>query len=139
MSRNWVLAFILLSTATAAAQASRPVVMQDACIFDRIELGDGASLTVFGVIEDTRCATPTLCFEDDRSVIDTVLKSPEGDRKAPLAIGTRYRIGGGSLVITGSTTPPNPAGPTRLTEYRFAFVFIPDGRIIHDRAIAPGA
>lgn len=119
------LAAALVSTAALAAGGADFEQVRDVRMFERVRLGPDVSVVAFGVMEDSRCTDPILCFEGDRLVIDTVLAWRGKEREVPLQLGVPHRLPGGTVLLAGTATPPNRQGATRLGEYRLDFVYYP--------------
>lgn len=117
------LALTLVSTAAVAQSDAAVFEARDVRMFERISLGDDVSLIAFGVMEDSRCAKPRLCFEDDRLVIDTMMVSRGIEREFPMELGVRYRLPGGTLMLADTSTPASENGAIALKHYRLDFVY----------------
>ncbi|WP_394728358.1 hypothetical protein [Altererythrobacter sp. GH1-8] len=120
--------YLALSGALLAiANASAPVVADSTAIFERVQLTDELAVTSFGIIEDSRCASERFCFDDNRLVVAAVVHYRGQDREVALAMGQPLRLDGGTLTLTGTTTPASSKGAIRLKRYRLDLEFQPNG------------
>lgn len=115
----------LASSLLALASAAAPALADNVAIFERAELTDELSVTSFGIIEDTRCASTRFCFNDDRLVVAAVVHYRGQDREVSLSMGEPLQLAGGTLTLTSTTTPPSSQGAIQLKRYRLEFEFQP--------------
>ncbi|MDA9918400.1 hypothetical protein N9D37_00735 [Erythrobacter sp.] len=109
---------------TVAAQDSYDAVY-DVAIFERVAVGD-VEITPIGIIEDSRCFDPDLCFRSDRLVVSTILHGYDGRlREIPLRLGELTPVNGGALLLTNAGTPPVRNGAIQLKRYSLDIEFVP--------------
>ncbi len=105
--------------------AATPAALVDAAIFERVELTEDLSVIAFGVIEDTRCAEPKLCFKDDRLIVAAVVSYRGFDSEVAMELGEPIFLEDGSLTLTDTATPASENGAIQLKKYQLEFVFEP--------------
>ena len=115
---------LAMSAALALSLTSGPGFATDLPMFERAELDQDVSLVTYGVLEDTRCRDPELCFREERLVLAAVVTSDGAYREAiALELGVPVFVAGGWLTLTGTTAPPRDNGAIPLSEYALDFVF----------------
>ncbi len=113
------------SALIAIANAGVPAAVDDVAIFERTQLTDELAVTSFGIVEDSRCSNSAFCFEDDRLVVAAVIHDGGRDREVAMVMGEPLRVTGGTLTLTGTSTPASRQGAIQLKRYRLDMEFQP--------------
>ncbi|WP_428027683.1 hypothetical protein [Altererythrobacter sp.] len=111
-----IAALTLGASSAAAESASVPM-------FARAQLSDDVSLVTYGIMRDTRCNDPKLCFQDERLVVGVVVTVDGQRRDMMLEMGVPVPVADGWLELTGSPTQPRLSGATPLPEYQLDYSF----------------
>jgi len=91
--------------------------------FERVTVGD-VEITPVGVLEDTRCPDPMLCFRRDALLVSAILWDRRGKREIVLRRDGLTPVPGGALLLTQGGTAPALNGATPLADYRLDIVFV---------------
>lgn len=95
----------------------------DTPIFDQADLAEDVSIVTYGIMRDTRCNDPELCFQEERLVVAAVVTSRGQQQGLALEMGVPVRIADGWLTLVSSATRPALNGATALNDYSFDFEF----------------
>ena len=102
--------------------ASATGVALDTGIFDTVLLADDLIVTTYGIIEDTRCPNPELCFREERLVVATVIEYRGEEIGLVASMGEPIILEGGSLTLIGTTTRGSDDA-INLEDYRLDWSF----------------
>ncbi|WFL76886.1 hypothetical protein P7228_12920 [Altererythrobacter arenosus] len=105
--------------------AALPSYIADTAIFERVEVADELVVTTFGVIEDSRCNSPRLCFDDDRLIVAAIVRYQGREREYAIELGAPIYLDDGVLLLAGTATPPREGGAIHLKDYRLDWAFEP--------------
>ena len=124
-----------LAVVAAATIASSALAQQDTydqvyqvAFFERVAVGD-VEITPIGIIEETRCHDPELCFRGDELIVSAALHLSDGYRERlveiPLRLGSPTAVPGGELWLTSAGAAPVRNGAIPLDKYSLNIEFVP--------------
>ena len=115
---------LIANAALAISLTSGPGYATGLPMFERAVVDDDVSLVTYGVVRDTRCRDPELCFREERLVVATVVTFGGGFREAiAVEMGVPVYVAGGWLTLTGTTALPRDNGAIPLSEYSLDYEF----------------
>ena len=117
-----------LALASGAAAQDTYDAVYEVAFFERVAVGD-VEITPIGIIEESRCPDPILCFRNDDLVVSAILHTYRGGRagmrEIPLRLNRLTPVPGGALLLTNAGTAPVRNGAIPLNKYSLDIEFIP--------------
>ncbi len=111
-------------TTSALAQPDTYDRVFGVAFFERVTVGD-VEVTPIGVLEESRCHDPQLCFRSNRLVVAAILHDYRGKREIPLRLGRATPVPGGELWLTNAGARPFRNGAIPLDRYSLDIEFVP--------------
>ena len=111
-------------TSSALAQQDTYDRVYDVAFFERVAVGD-VEVTPIGILEESRCHDPELCFRNDRLVVSVILHGYRGMREIPLRLGRPTPVPGGELWLTDAGAAPVRNGAIPLDRYSLDIEYVP--------------
>lgn len=120
--------FAVIGLFLISAAPPGPSRVENVAAWERISFEDGPTIIAASIVEDSRCYSQDLCFDDDRLIVGVIVFE-EGQWHDVLApLGADIPLRSGSLKLTSTATPPSNSGAIPLGDYRLNFEFSPKSR-----------